>query len=118
MTQTNEQSAAQILRDAWELISDRDHWTQFAMARRADGTRTAVEADDATAWCAAGAVHRVVPTPLELSAPLNDALQALGRASRQLRGRAPTALNDYYDHEDVALMFKHAIEDVERWQLW
>ena len=115
---------AEILRDAWELISDPDHWTQNAMARKANGVRTGVDNDDATAWCAMGALYRAYPTMLSMlhTSPSEWAMceamtGALGRASRRLADQSPTSLNDNGSHEDVALLFKHAIEDVEQGQL-
>ena len=134
---TSNAATARFLRAAWDLISDPDRWHQDSIARTANGDDTYSMAPDAVAWCAAGALNRTAAADKVNEANYErafvDALTALSSAAQQLRpdpgaiirnpnptiaaNASVARFNDAASHDDVALMFKHAIADVEAGQV-
>lgn len=103
-------SAAQVLRDAKELISAPERWTKGAYARDSAGHPVWEMADEAVCWCATGAVCRATINDSTL-AP--EALEALNNTKSS--GRGVAGYNDAAGttHEDVMAWFDRAIAAAE-----
>lgn len=108
-------TAAEVLRQARDLIADPARWTKGANARSADGF-TASSSHDAVKWCAVGALHRVAG--IDYSA-LCSAREILSRHSgvydRTLSdsGRIVVMNDNARDHDEVLRIFDTAIHDAE-----
>lgn len=99
------------LKMALELISDPEHWTQGASGRDKFGNPTfTAHSRNAIAYCSAGALRR---TNTIHSVGTLEAHNILNRVARQMGYKHITHLNDSGTHEDVILMFKTAIAELE-----
>lgn len=92
------------------LISDPDCWTASVLARDQTGCPVSPLDESAMAWCARGAVYRVVGGDIEA---FERAVQALDEASRTLYGVPICTVNDgppVFAHEAVLGAFDHAVD--------
>jgi len=55
-------STLDVLTEAYHLLDDKKRWTQGALARDFFGEAVSEQAATAVAFCAAGAVYRVIPS--------------------------------------------------------
>lgn len=74
----------EILVEARAVIADREHWTQENMAIENTGLECSPTDDDAWAFCALGAVCKVVGMDDGEDATVRDVTQHLDRAARAL----------------------------------
>lgn len=86
------------------LISDPAHRTCHAYARSASGAVVSPSDDEATRWCALGALRRVSNTN-----ELGDVDLCLVRAAQELFRITAVRVNDERSHEDNMLMWDRAI---------
>lgn len=108
----------QILRDAKELISNPERWTQKVCAR----TRYAMEIDPssdlATSWCAVGATVKASKNNSIVEA---KALNYLRLATKKFGCHgstgSPPLVNDHKPHSVVMELFDEAIRLSENHQL-
>ncbi len=107
------------LRAARRLLTDNRKWCQGASARDYDGRATDVHDPHAVAWCAGGALWKVVPGTLHgIDNDVCDrALQRLCEAATgETEAKAGAAnLNDDSDHVAVLAMYDKAIR-FEEWE--
>ena len=92
------------------LISHPDCWTTGVLARDRTGCPVSALDDSAAAWCARGAVYRVVGGDLEA---FERAVRALEEASRALYSVSIRAVNDgppAFAHEAVLGAFDRAVD--------
>jgi hypothetical protein len=92
------------------LISDPHCWTAGVLARDRTGCPVAPLDDSAVAWCARGAVYRVVSGDVEA---FQRAVRSLGEASQALYGTSIRAVNDgpsAFAHAAVLGAFDHAVD--------
>ena len=108
-----------ILRQARELISDPARWTQNAAARSAHGHPVPVVSPHAIKWCAIGAIARTIDELKQSWAAPNVGaawltMKAVTNPDQSRLNNCSNAeiatFNDAASHEDVMLVFKHAIE--------
>lgn len=102
----------QILKDALKLIENSDNWTQYTLARDANGHMVAPRSAAARSWCASGALRRTSMTSLQW-----------GEVLTALRSAMDTPIhlgfyNDRHSHEDIILLFKKAIAHLEEKNQW
>ncbi len=100
-------TTAQILRAARELIADERHWTTNVLARDAGGCLTMVASDDATCFCAVGAL---------LKATGRSGITAARRAIEDAAGIERSRVfewNDTHTHAEVLAAFDRAIATEE-----
>jgi hypothetical protein len=98
-------SPVEILKAARELIAKPERWTRGCGARNASGQDVNAHSDDATCWCAIGAIVKVSddnPVPAEML--LRRALPDGGFIS---------AFNDSHDHAEVLALFDAAIASAQ-----
>jgi hypothetical protein len=100
---TPRQTVADILRAARGKIERPENWTQKALARDADGGRADPFYEEATCWCASGALYAIG------TALFGAVFEALARA---MDGDIPT-FNDSHTHAEVLAAFSRAIELAE-----
>jgi hypothetical protein len=106
----------EILTAARKVIEKPEHFSQRTYARDKDGMHVSYLSTDAVAFCAAGAMGRVIThdAPTELGYEVVDLLDAAARA--QYPGACPTSrgagivyVNDTLGHEATLAMFDEAI---------
>ena len=109
---------AQILRRAAELLSEPDRWCRELLAKDAGGNGVPSTSPEARSWCMLGATIRSSAGYHDKA--LGGAVEALGSAVVDLgfsddRNFVVEQFNDAEDtsHEDVMLVFKHAIDDAD-----
>ena len=117
----NALSAAQLLADARQIISDPKAWTQGTIARSADGHPVAAQNNHAAAWCATGALACAVHRRLTTKSPPDGAYVAYDRAVRILETtireltagyrKQITTYNDATNHDSMLRTFDIAIAD-------
>lgn len=97
---------AEVLREAYELIKDREHWTQGCAARTIEDHPCEALDPDAFSFCAVGAVQRTVDRAGDDFDGwlFSEAMEFVG-------GEDPIViLNDEQGHTAVLRAFKKAIE--------
>jgi hypothetical protein len=110
-------TAAEVLREARDLIADPARWTRGAIARTIEGVKLDDPADpDATAWCASAALRRVAGSS-DCQA-IVEARELLARhCSGSMHVPGPTTRivceNDAAGHEAVLEAFSAAIAEAE-----
>ncbi len=97
----------ETLRAARQLITDPAKWTQGEYARDADGNEVKAWSEDATCFCAYGAIQRV--TEHEDS----EADFFLRKAGMSKFGINVIDLNDTHTHAEVLALFDAAIAELE-----
>ena len=105
----------QILLLARTLISNRCCWTHGAFAREWCGRPVPALDEDATSWCALGAVYKIADGDLRVFGSASNALDASARA---LYGVPVCALNDSPSplaHAAVLRTFDDAIDEPIEW---
>jgi hypothetical protein len=96
----------EILKAARELIAKPERWTRGSAARNSSGEHVHARSDDATCWCAIGALVMVSadnPVPAE-------------RLLRSVLPDGPgfiTSFNDSHDHAEVVALFDRAIASAQ-----
>ena len=114
-------SAADLLTDALRIISKPETWTQGGIARNARGHLVRAQDEDATSWCATGALacalHRrlpnLSPTP-GLHLTHEHAIRILNSTVRALtagRYKRIATYNDSTNHDCILHTFDIAITD-------
>ena len=94
------------------LITDPHCWTVGVLARSRIGGPVSPLDDSAVAWCARGAVYRVVGGDVEA---FQRAVRYLDRASQALYGTSICAVNDgpsALAHAAVLGAFDHAVDEL------
>lgn len=97
------------------LIEKPEHFTQGAYARTADGLSTECTDPNAVAFCAAGALEKIVRLiPGDISFHVIDALDAVAHAVYPMkvgsfRGKGLLYVNDTLGHVATLAMFDEAI---------
>ena len=108
-------STIEVLKAARKLIKDPTRWTKDTYARNAAGAETAVRAKDATCFCAAGAVCRVLGVGAWArngrKARLREA--AIKRLNKYNTGGIFTT-NDRLGHAETIRVFNRAIRDLSK----
>ncbi len=105
----------QILKDARELLSDKNRWTKGSQARRR-GVSCVAQHPLADCWCVSGAFQKVAPAlALEAFNVLHGVLPPLGDDPFNLnRAMSPIMFNDSYaSHEQILQAFDVAIAQLE-----
>ena len=102
-------STLQILKEARELISDPERWTQGEDARDEDGLPVHPDDSDATCWCTLGALHRVATgnDKTTVFMEIQKAVDLLPGIRSQ--GYYAAKFNDAHSHDEVLALFDHAI---------
>lgn len=100
-----------VLRQARELITDSERWTQNEFARDFRGTAVSPRSELAVCWCAMGAVSRVGDNKFWLRVETKRYLEI---ASQELFETFPERVNDTLGHEAVLRMYDRAIELAEQ----
>jgi hypothetical protein len=95
-----QQTVADILRAARAKIERPENWTQKALARDADGGRADPFYEEATCWCASGALYAI-----GCGFYFGAVFDALARA---MDGDIP-GFNDTHPHAEVISKFDEAI---------
>jgi len=96
----------EILKDARELISVPERWTQGANARTKKGMPIGSAEHNAVCWCALGAIGKnSLPSSTEK-------LEAICFLVRQI-DVAVSAFNDEHTHPEVVALFDRAIAAAE-----
>ena len=117
----NALSAAQLLADARQIISDPNAWTQGTIARSAAGHPLAAQHKDAASWCATGALACALHRRLRTKSPpkaahlardhaihvLNDTIQSLTAGHH----KKVSTYNDTTNHGCMLHTFDIAIAD-------
>jgi len=110
-------TAAQVLREARELISDPERWAQGAWAKNAPGHSVQTRAPEAVSWCAAGAIYRCAGNS-DLSIDTRELLyDVIGSNISPDSGHVIAEFNDTHTHAEVLEMFDRAIALAEERQL-
>lgn len=92
------------------LIEDPKHWTQGAMARTSDGSKSYADSASATCWCIAGAYYRIAG-----NAAANDRTwQAIYAAGELLFNEDVIFVNDTFGHAAVMQVLDAAIAEAEK----
>lgn len=97
----------ETLKAARQLISDPAKWTQGEYARDADGNEVKTWSENATCFCAYGAIQRV--TEREDS----EADYFLFKACSERFGMSVTIVSDTHTHAEVLALFDAAIAELE-----
>jgi hypothetical protein len=97
----------ETLKAARQLISDPAKWTQGEFARDADGNEVKAWSEDATCFCAYGAIQHV--TEREDS----EADFVLWKACMSKFQTEVIVLNDTHTHAEVLALFDAAIAELE-----
>lgn len=100
----------QILKDARALIADEKNWTRNAFARDSKGNEVTPDKEDATCFCAIGALSRVVQQPPYYDLPGERLLGDEAWISGEI---GVAEFNDAHTHEDVLALFDRAIARAE-----
>ena len=103
----------QVLREARELIADRDRWCRRYSALDPQGWEVSPEDSAACRWCSAGAVRRVSANP-ELSWSAVIALEKAILLDPLAKTSILTDFNDRRGHAAVIDLFDRAITQEER----
>ena len=113
-----------LLVEARTLIARPEAWTQGAAARDADGEPVGVEHEDASSWCATGALNCAMyrhADSLEVPPPLQRARERAGailtdtvRALTLGHYTEATTYNDRTNHSCIVHAFDIAIADAGR----
>lgn len=99
----------QQLIEAKALIQDKKNWTVRVFARDAKGFDVPPNSEDATCFCAMGALAKVMGKDyIDYRA---DEVVSLNAAALDMGYISAAKLNDHAGHEKVMLMFKKAIEE-------
>lgn len=104
-----------ILKEARELLSDPQRWTQKVYARNEGGSSTR-EIQKAVCWCPLGALAKVggMNTPLDAGIILYDAqLRLAATTLRSAMGGNIALFNDRRSHAAVLRAFDNAIQMME-----
>lgn len=110
------QTPVAILREARDLISDPARWTRHELARDKDGNAVHPTSEEATCWCAQGALAKVHGRENYLSSRSYALLSS--HASPQWRFRAePSYVNDCNGHQATLAMYDRAIAAAEQGDL-
>ncbi len=117
----NALSAAQLLADARSIIAHPHAWTQGTAARDAAGHPVSAENNNASAWCATGALARALhhrlrtqPPPIAPHLALDRATRILNATIRSLsagRHKHTNTYNDSTNHSCMLHTFDIAISD-------
>src|SRR5713226_9583605 len=92
----------QVLTEAWQKISDRNHWVQGMSARDKRGNQVSVTDTSAIAWCAIGALEVVVDD----DNLFYGGLEMLCQASRNVTDcDDPALVNDTLGHEAIMQVY-------------
>lgn len=97
-------STVEILREARDLISDRDRWCQGVEALTKEGIDVDARHPKAIRWCALGAVWKL---PIKHK-DWEDAVRVLYAGCGSL-----TEFNDSHTHAEVLALFDDAIQRAE-----
>ena len=108
-------STLEVLKAARELISVRERWTQGLSARNARGARVKPQTEEATCWCAIGAICRTAEPgtlhrPVGPDSPVWPAIDELSKGLRF--GLA--YFNDHNPHSRVLARFDRTIARLEK----
>lgn len=109
----------QILKDARALIAPYERWCRGQSAHDRAGKDCPARSQEATCWCASGAIDRTWNGPRLGSevATVNRAYMAMNDAVGVLHpdlGLSFIGINDRFGHEAILKVFDHAITQLER----
>jgi hypothetical protein len=105
-------SAIEILTGVRDLLSDPERWTQGASARNAKGEPVDVHSEEATCFCAVGALYRIAFPDGDCADPVQDEVywKARWRAKEFLpEGKTLISVNDLDGREAVLDLLDKAI---------
>jgi glycogen synthase len=109
-------TAKEILVQARELISDENHWTVKGLARNKDHAFVAPSSNQATCWCAMGAICKVDTMPgwdfENLSSVALRASWHLDEVAERYCFASITNVNDHRGHAAVLAVFDEAIKTI------
>ncbi len=89
-----------VLMDALDLIKEADSWCETDLARDSMGRSCLPDDEQASQWCAVGAIYHAADEPLEAE-EVWEYLRAMGIE--------PDSTNDSSGHEATVEMFRHAV---------
>lgn len=96
-----------VIRDAYELIQDKERWTKGAFARFADGSEVHPIGQEARYWCAEGALLKACQDDFELYIEARECLE------RYCGGVILAHYNDSYGHTAILGAFRSALAEVD-----
>lgn len=105
-----------LLRLAFDTISDPTHWTQGAIARDLLRNPVPAQSSNAFSYCSLGAVEHIRDQWQIKDRPFGAhglVLKLLDDIAQKMGYDYISDLNDNGTHEDVVLMFKTAIAELE-----
>ncbi len=103
-------SESELLRRAWQLIEQPEHWTTRVTARDEAGDQVRPEDGKACCWCAVGALEKICAEQGADLASCTGVIRRLGDAAEFLFGtRAIAQINDLHGHDGICRIFQHAI---------
>ena len=110
-------TALDVLKEASDLLSDPERWTQRTYAEDADGFDVAPQHPAACRWCAIGALRRKFGTDNLLDDQVSIAIEILVESSYDLFFRPITSVNDdsAHAHSNVLQCYREAIERHDSW---
>jgi hypothetical protein len=104
---------SEVLRAAWDLISQPGRHSKRAFARNCDMEAVHALHADAVSWDAVGAVKKTLGA--EEGPALHAALLCLTHGAMTVsRGLCPTTINDGTDENELRIMFHHAIRAAQQ----
>jgi len=103
-------SESELLRRAWQLIEQPEHWTTRVTARDEAGDQVRPEDGKACCWCAVGALEKICAEQGGDLASCTGVIRRLGDAAESLFGtRAIAQINDLHGHDGICRIFEHAM---------
>ena len=106
----NTKKSLQIIKDARDLINDKNKWTQDAFARDEEYKRVPISSSEAVCWCAVGALRKVARENNTYSTPYIEASEFLLKEANELsRYYTVSQFNDKNNYKTVMDTFDKAI---------
>lgn len=103
-------SALTLLKKAREIISQPEHWTQYAQARDSDGIAVLATEESATCFCAIGAVIKAE----QILNITDDEAVFFNHLRKHMQTNSVAEFNDFHTHEEVLAAFDLTISQLEK----